>query len=153
MSKLVGIFWFLGVVFLLGSCNDSHENSFGKAVDDETYFQSKNEAGKWTTDQATAQELKSMGNTIENFTLLNQEKYESLMAYQEFGELLLRHADRVTEHCRLDENSKNLLCINLNRIREQANILKGTDVAKSKEALNHINEVFSQVDSTFNYDN
>lgn len=146
MTKLVYIIiWGL----LLEACNSNNNSSTPVT---ET-FTSKQVDGRWTTDQATAEELKGMKNTIENFTLLNKKKFENLKAYQEFGDLMQMHSDRVTNYCGLDPATKNLLCKKLDDIKTEVAILKGDDMQKSKEALGRINVVLAQIDSSFNYSN
>lgn len=143
--------WLLWIPLVLSSCGQFSQDNDETQDGSDVIFKSENKAGKWTTDQSTAQELKSMKNTIENFTALNKKKYENLKAYQEFGDLMKMHVDRVNDYCRLDPDSKNRLCSNINRIHEQVDILHGEDMEKSKLALQKVNQIFSEVDSTFIY--
>lgn len=144
----------LGIaVFLLTACENNAGKSATNSLQDEQNFTSQNINGKWTVDRATAEELKGMKNTLENFTLLNKKKYENLPAYQEYALLLENHIERVTTFCRLDKQSKNALCKNLDRIKEQMEILKGDDMEKSYKAMVAINRIFAEIDSSFNYNN
>ncbi len=136
---------------LLTTCNNQTGSS--SVSEPEEAFVSKKESGKWTTDFATAQELKGMRNTIENFTLLNKKKFENLKAYQEFGDLMQMHVERVNTLCRLDPDTKNLLCKKLDSIKEEVTVLHGEDMVKSKEAVEHINTYLADIDSTFSYMN
>lgn len=144
--------WLLWISLMLSSCGQLNQDGGASGDGEEVVFQSENKAGKWTTDQSTAQELKSMRNTIENFTSLNKKKYENLKAYQEFGDLMKMHVERVNSYCRLDPDSKNRLCANINRIHEQVDILHGEDIEKSRAALQAVNRIFGEVDSAFTYD-
>ena len=136
--------------WLLHSCNN--EQSQQISTQEEENFTSEVKEGKWTTDFATAQELKGMHYTIENFTLLsNKKKLENLKAYQEFGDLMQMHVDRVTTYCRLDADSKNRLCKKLDKIKTEAEILHGDDMEKSKAALKNVNLHLAEIDSSFSY--
>lgn len=137
----------LWVAVIVTACNTHSEYT----VHEGESFKSEQQNGKWTTDQATAEELKGMKNTIENFTLLNKKKFENLKAYQEFGDLMTMHIERVTQYCRLDADTRNLLCRKLETIKPEIEILHGNDMQKSKEALTRINSTIAEIDSTFNY--
>ncbi len=136
---------------LLQSCNSAQRQQ--NSTQEEGNFTSELKEGKYTTDFETAQELKGMRNTIENFTLLNKKKFENLKAYQEFGDLMQMHVDRVTTYCKLDADTKNLLCKKLDKIKSEVETLHGDDMVKSKEALEHINSYLEEIDSSFNYKN
>jgi len=82
------------LVFCFSSCNHSEASENGLITKEET-FSSTQVNGKWTTDFKTAEELKVMRNTIENFTLLNKKKFENLKACQTLGKLL----DSQTSFC------------------------------------------------------
>lgn len=143
-------------LFLIGSLLQSCNNKSSKQTTtvEEENFTSEQRNGKWTTDFATAQELKGMHYTIENFTLLsNKKKLENLKAYQEFGDLMQMHVDRVTTYCRLDADTKNLLCKKLNKIKAEVQTLHGDDMEKSKVALKNINSHLAEIDSSFSYMN
>jgi hypothetical protein len=142
------------LISVLMGCNQQQSGSSispEKGLKD--FFKSKNKNGKYTTDFETAQELISMRFTIENFTLLNKKKFENLKAYQEFGDLMQMHVERITRYCKLEVDTKNLLCKKLEGITKEVEILHGNDMEKSKEALGKINYSLSQIDSTFNYSN
>ena len=79
MKKIIALFL---TICLLQSCNSKTSEQTSTQQEEEN-FTSEMENGKWTTDFATAQELKGMHYTIENFTLLsNKKKLENLKAYQ-----------------------------------------------------------------------
>ena len=63
------------------------------------------------------------------------------------------HIDRVTTYCRLDVDSKNLLCKKLDKIKTEIEILHGDDMERSKAALKNINLHLAEIDSTFSYIN
>lgn len=147
------LFFILMAAILLVSCNSSTSSDSGNSSVDDKKFVSKQTDGKWTTDFATAQELKGMRNTIENFTLLNKKKFENLNAYQEFGELMQMHADRVTTYCQLDPDTKNLLCKKLDKIKSEVKTLQGDDMEASKVALQRINSHLAEIDSSFSFMN
>lgn len=150
MKKIIALFF---IACLLQSCNNNASEQPSTQQEEED-FTSEMKNGKWTTDFATAQELKGMHYTIENFTLLsNKKKLENLQAYQEFGDLMQMHVDRVTTYCRLDADSKNLLCKKLDKIKAEVQTLHGDDMDKSKRALKNINSHLEDIDSSFNYIN
>ncbi len=150
MKKIITLFF---TICLLQSCNSNTSEQTSTQQEEEN-FTSEMENGKWTTDFATAQELKGMHYTIENFTLLsNKKKLENLKAYQEFGNLMQMHIDRVTTYCRLDVDSKNLLCKKLDKIKTEIEILHGDDMERSKAALKNINLHLAEIDSSFSYIN
>lgn len=136
---------------LLQGCNNQQNQTTNS--DSQENFTSEKKNGKWTTDFATAEELKGMHYTIENFTLLNKKKFENLKAYQEFGDLMQMHIDRVTTYCKLDTETKNMLCKKLDKIKSEVQTLHGNDMNKSKEALKNVNSVLAEIDSSFQYMN
>ncbi|MBK7148998.1 MAG: hypothetical protein IPH78_09295 [Bacteroidetes bacterium] len=148
MKSSISIFLLL---LLLNSCNERSSASQPETQQEDFVAQMSN--GKYNTDFETAQELKGMRNTIENFTLLNKKKFENLKAYQEFGNLMEMHVDRVNQYCRLDASSKNILCKKLDKIKTEVQTLQGEDMVKSKEALMHINTILADIDSSFSYMN
>lgn len=147
------IFMALLISVLMGCNQQQSGSSISPEEGLKDSFKSENKNGKHTTDFETAQELISMRFTIENFTLLNKKKFENLKAYQEFGDLMQMHIERITRFCKLDVDTKNLLCKKLEGITKEVEILHGNDMEKSKEALGKINYSLSQIDSTFNYSN
>ncbi len=140
---------FLCAVFT--SCSSTTEQQGFNEVEEEG--QSVKVNGKWTVDRATAEELKGMKNTMENFTLLNKKKFENMKAYQEYGALLRNHIERVNTYCGLDAANKTILCKSLNNLKSKIEILEGNDMEKSREAMTELNSLFAQIDSTFNYVN
>ncbi len=150
MKKIIALFL---ISCLLHSCNNNTSEQPSTQQEDEN-FTSEMKNGKWTTDFATAQELKGMHYTIENFTLLsNKKKFENLKAYQEFGDLIQMHVGRITTNCHLDADSKNLLCKKLDKIKAEVQTLHGVDMEKSKGALKNINSHLAEIDSSFSYMN
>jgi hypothetical protein len=147
------IFMALLISVLMGCNQQQSGSSISPEEGLKDSFKSENKNGKHTTDFETAQELISMRFTIENFTLLNKKKFENLKAYQEFGDLMQMHIERITRFCKLDVDTKNLLCKKLEGITKEVEILHGSDMEKSKEALGKINYSLGQIDSTFNYSN
>jgi hypothetical protein len=119
----------------------------------QTEFISVQKNGKWTTDIVTAQDLKSLHYTIENFTVLNKRKFENLPAYQEFGSLLKQQTEQITEKCALDPTTKNMLCSELNKIKTEADVLQGKDITEARLSLGRINAIMARIDSLFNYQN
>lgn len=141
----------LAMLILLHSCN--HKQGVSEQKSEPEKYVAEVINGKYNTDFETAQELKGMRNTIENFTLLNKKKFENLKAYQEFGNLMEMHIERVNEYCQLDASTKSILCQKLDKMKEEVKTLQGTDMEKSKEALARINTALVEIDSTFNYSN
>lgn len=148
MKKLITLFL---LVLLFQNCNN--EQSQQPSAQEDENFTSERKEGKWTTDFETAQELKGMRNTIENFTLLNRKKFENLKAYQEFGDLMQMHVERVTTYCKLDPDTKNLLCKKLDKVKAEVETLHRDDMEKSKEAVANINNILADIDSAFTYMN
>ena len=140
------------LLFFFSSCNHSEASENG-LITKEEIFSSTQINGKWTTDFKTAEELKVMRNTIENFTLLNKKKFENLKAYQEFGDLIAMHIERVLNNCGLDEKPKEILQAKLEKLNAEVKILQGTDMGKSKLSVKKVNEALAAIDSTFTYTN
>jgi hypothetical protein len=140
------------VLALLQGCDNQKPTQAGTAMG-ETEYVSVQKNGKWTTDIASAQDLKSLHYTIENFTLLNKRKFENLLAYQEFGSLLKQQTEQITEKCALDPTAKNMLCSELNKIKTEADVLQGEDITEARLSLVRINTIMAQIDSLFNYQN
>lgn len=147
------IFMALLVSVLMGCNQQQSGSSISPEEGLRDSFKSENKNGKYTTDFETAQELISMRFTIENFTLLNNKKFENLKAYQEFGDLMQMHVERITKYCKLEVDTKNLLFKKLEGITKEVEILHGSDMEKSKEALSNINYSLAEIDSTFSYSN
>ncbi len=142
----------IGYILFASACNHSVSNE-NKNLQEDTTFESRQENGKWTTDFKTAEELKVMRNTIENFTLLNKKKFENLKAYQEFGDLIAMHIERISNNCGLDKKSKAILHSKLEKMNIEVNILHGTDMEKSKFSVKKVNGALADIDSTFTYTN
>ena len=96
------------IAALIAGCNNPAATE-NKTTDAETEFVSTQTDGKWSVDRATAEELKGMKNTVENFKLLNKKRFENLPAYQEYGLLLENHIDRVILIASLTPHRK-MLC-------------------------------------------
>lgn len=116
-------------------------------------FRSELVNGKYTTDFNSAQELKGLRNTVENFTLLNKKKLENDAAYREFGELLMMHIDRINTYCVLEGEGKEILHQHLEKLAQEAQKLKADKSTDYRLALQQVNSILSNIDSTFNYMN
>ena len=139
------------VLLFISSCDE--RSGASEQETQQERFVSEMSNGKYNTDFETAQELKGMRNTIENFTLLNKKKFENLKAYQEFGNLMEMHVERVNQFCNLDASTKSILCKKLDKIRVEVQTLQGEDMVKSKGAMMNINTILADIDSSFSYMN
>lgn len=135
----------------LAACSNSAETA--QAPQENETFTPQEIQGKWTTDLATAQELKGLHYTIENFTLLNKKKFENSKAYQEFGNLLQMHIERINTYNHLPEKAQHLLHNKLEKLKSEIETLRDGNVEKSQQALKNIHRHFSEIDSTFIYMN
>ena len=140
------------LVSALAAC-DNNTKDYDPAPSSPGIFKSEKVNGRMTTDFATAQELKGMRISIENFTLLNKKKFENLKAYQQFGDILQNHLDRTTASCGLDDAAKTTLCSKLDKMKPEINTLHGDDMIKSKEAVKNVNRWMAEIDSSFSYMN
>jgi hypothetical protein len=140
------------LICILPSCNNSSTLA-SKSEASGGNFRSEKINGKYSVDFATGEELKGMRITIENFTLLNKKKFENLKAYQQFGDIMQNHLDRLSASCGLDADSRKVLFDELNKFKGEISVLHGDDMSKSKEAVHRINAYLSKIDSTFNYNN
>lgn len=116
-------------------------------------FLSERQNGKWTTDITTAQYLKTLHYTVENFTLLNKKKFENLPAYREFGELMSLQIKQIGENSGLDVVTKERLLQKLQEIESEAIALKEYDMPAARQSLGRINKHMAEIDSFFNYQN
>ncbi len=135
----------LSVLLWLSSC---HSGPAGTTTGDPAQA---GPADSRQVDVAAAQERTSMHMSVENFTLLNKKKYENLGAYQQFGDILQMHVDRMTGICDADQELKSKLTGALDRIRAEITILHGADMAQSKAAVHEVNLQMAQIDSTFDH--
>jgi hypothetical protein len=140
------------ILFIATGCNNiaGTENSSSSATEN---FHSEKINGKYTLDRSTSEELKVMENTVVNFSLMIKKQPTNLAAYNEYGNLLANHVDRVTKYCGLDASAKTELCNNLNLISEKIPLLQQNDVAAAAQATNEINTLFAKIDSSFAFRN
>lgn len=140
-------------VFIAAACSNTAGNdNAGTALSTENFVAEKIN-GKYTVDRATSEELKVMENTVVNFTDMIKRQPKNLAAYNEYGNLLQMHIERVNNYCRLDENSKSQLCNNLNLISEKIPTLQQNDDAAAAAATAEINTLFAKIDSSFAFRN
>ncbi len=139
-------------LFITTGCNDNAgtKNSLSATTEN---FVSEKINGKYTVDRATSEELKVMENTVVNFSLMIKRQPNNLAAYNEYGNLLQNHIERVNKFCGLDANSKTVLCNNLNLISEKVPALQQNDAAAASTACNEIHFLFSKIDSSFAFRN
>ncbi len=143
-------FVLLSLLPLLWSCGSTSGSQNKNEATTEVFSQKKTN-GKFSVDHATAEELKIMENTIGNFTQMIKRQPENLSAYNEYGNLLQMHIDRVNKYCRLDETSKTELCKNLNLIKEKIPQLQKGDARAASLASKDVYLLFSKIDSAFAY--
>ena len=140
-------------VFIAGSCtNSADNNNAGTAISSENFVSEKIN-GKYTVDRATSEELKVMENTVENFSLMIKRQPKNTAAYNEYGNLLQNHIERINNYCGLDENSKTELCSKLKLISEKVPALQQNDAPAASTATAEINILFAKIDSTFAFRN
>jgi len=140
-------------IMAFSSCNNSRlDDQALSANESQEAFQSKNIKGQWTTDKSTAMELRAMRASMENFNLLIKKQPQNLDAYRGYAEVLQNHIDRTVKYCSLDQNAKSLLCKDLDKIREQIMVIENADINRARQAAAKINELFSHIDSQFNFD-
>lgn len=139
------------LTLLLAGCKHDSPMS-AKAFNDagEVFVQGKID-NKWQVDRATAEELRGMGMTIDNFWLLNKKKFENSGAYQEFGLLLENHISRIDAYCALSGDCKRDLYVRLDSIKAEVPILSTGELEKGKAALLRIKNVWAGVDTAFSY--
>lgn len=107
--------------------------------------------GRWQLDRASAEELKGMAMTIDNFSLLNKKKFENSGAYQQFGLLLQNHLQRIDAYCELNTDCRNQLNTKLNEIKAVLPALSTGNMQDGKAALVRVKAAWAQVDSAFIY--
>ncbi|MFN8310527.1 MAG: hypothetical protein U0T73_11235 [Chitinophagales bacterium] len=142
------VFWIIGLSTLLGCRMESNELADREKNGD---FMSGITDGQYRIDLKTAEELRSMQNTVENFTLLNKKKFEHVEAYQEFGELLQLQMARILENGNLRGNCRSVLESELRIIQQELPVFAGKDTARSKQALIRVNKTMAVMDSTFKF--
>jgi hypothetical protein len=140
-------------IFIASSCNNSADNNHSDTSAGTEIFVAEKINGKYTVDRATSEELKIMENTVVNFTDMIKRQPKNLAAYNEYGNLLMNHIERINTYCRLDANAKTQLCSNLNLIKEKIPALQQNDVAAASQATTEINRLFSKIDSSFAFRN
>lgn len=139
------------VLFLAIGCSEISGNENGSGTTEA--FVSEKINGKYTLDHATSEELRVMENTVINFSLMIKRQPENIAAYNEYGNLLENHINRINKYCSLDKNTKTELCKNLNLINEKIPALRQSDVALAAVAEKEINQLFSKIDSSFAFKN
>ena len=107
--------------------------------------------GRWQMDRASAEELKGMAMTIDNFALLNKKKFENSGAYQQFGLLLQNHLQRIDTYCKLNTDCHDRLYTKLNEIKAELPVLSTGNLSDGKAALGRVKAIWAQVDSAFIY--
>lgn len=137
------------LLWWLAACNNN-QSTTAETNSNETVEQHK-ENGRWLLDRVTAEELRGMGMTIDNFTLLNKKKFENSGAYQEYGLLLENHMKRIDTYCQLGADCKADLYVRLDSIKNELPVLSKGDLEEGKAAVLRVRSIWSGVDSTFNY--
>ncbi len=140
-------------VFIASACSNTAGNDNSDTALSTENFVAEKVNGKYTVDRATSEELKVMENTVVNFTDMIKRQPKNLAAYNEYGNLLKMHIERVNNYCRLDEHSKSQLCSNLNLINEKIPALQQNDAAAAAAATAEINKLFAKIDSSFAFRN
>lgn len=140
-------------VFIASSCSNSAGNDTTDTTVSAENFTSEKVNGKYTVDRTTSEELKVMENTVVNFTVMIKRQPENVAAYNEYGNLLQNHIERINKYCGLDEESKTELCSNLKLISEKIPALQQNDVAAASTATAEINTLFAKIDSSFAFRN
>ncbi len=141
------------VALLLAGCEHGGPTAPNVVNDTEEVFVQGKVNGKWQVDRATAEELRGMSMTIDNFLLLNKKKYENSGAYQEFGLLLENHISRIDAYCALSGDCKKDLYLRLDSIKAEVPLLSTGELEKGKAALLRIKNVWAGVDTAFSYQN
>lgn len=148
LYRLILIFF----AVIIAACSNPQEGNTLSGKKTGTFISEKIN-GKYTVDPATAEELKIMENTVLNFMQMIKRQPANTAAYNEYGNLIEMHINRINEHCRLDENSKSVLCNNLESIRKKIPLLQNNNVDDAEIACKEIAILFSQIDSAFAYRN
>lgn len=143
----------IAVLFLAIGCNDIAQNKNTDSPINTENFTAEKVNGKYTVDRATSEELKVLENTVVNFTVMIKRQPNNISAYNEYGNLLQNHIERIHKFCGLDENTKSQLCNNLNLINEKVPALQQNDVAAASEATAEISMLFAKIDSSFAFKN
>ena len=137
---------------IFSACNngDAHNTQFNTEEQQEA-FQAKKVSGKWTTDRNTAMELRALQSTMTNFNLLIKKQPQNLDAYRAYSDLLQNHVNRTVTYCSLDQNTKSVLCKDLDKIKLQIEVIQRGDIQSARKAALQINMFFNEIDSTFNF--
>lgn len=138
------------VIFSACSNGDAHNAQFNTEEPQEG-FQALKVSGKWTTDRNTAMELRALQSTMTNFNLLIKKQPQNLDAYRAYSDLLQNHVNRTVTYCSLDQNTKSVLCKDLDKIKLQIEVIQRGDIGAARKAALQINMFFSEIDSTFNF--
>ncbi len=140
------------LLFLLAfSCGAPSGDNAPAAEEDTGTFQAARVNGKWTADPSTAEELRGLHYTIENFTLLNKKKFENLKAYEEFALLLRNHVDRINKYNRLGKEAEQELFLRLEPLKKEIEVIGGSSVEQSRISLKKINGIMNGIDSLYIY--
>lgn len=148
MNKLLALIVF--VLFLISCHPDASISDKERGSNDK--FHSEYRLGQWTTDPATKEELRAIYSTIDNFSQLNKRKFENLKAYQEFGSLLQSHTETIKSNRDLTGESQEILLKKISMMEKQLRIFGDTSLTGSRMALDTIQIIFSEIDSTFEFD-
>ncbi|MGE0635391.1 MAG: hypothetical protein AB7G44_10180 [Bacteroidia bacterium] len=141
------------IVCIAAACSNTTGNENAATAVSSENFVAEKINGKYTVDRATSEELKVMENTVVNFTVMIKRQPENMAAYNEYGNLLQNHIERINKYCGLDANTKTELCNNLNLISEKVPALQQNDVAAAAQATGEINTLFAKIDSSFAFRN
>lgn len=139
----------LPVLLLLAACSNNPQPPAPADTSENTTQEKIN--GRWHMDRAASEELRGLGNTIDNFTLLNKKKFENTEAYQEYGALLENHIKRIDTYCQLGADCKTDLYTRLDSIKAELPVLSKGNLEESKAAILRVRAIWTGVDSAFNY--
>jgi hypothetical protein len=141
------------LLFIASACSNTAGNDTTDTAVSTENFVAEKINGKYTVDRATSEELKVMENTVVNFTLMIKRQPNNVAAYNEYGNLLQNHIERINQYCGLDATAKTELCNNLKSIGEKVPALQQNDVAAAAAATADINTLFAKIDSSFAFRN
>lgn len=142
------VLWSATLIYSAGCNHSSPQNTANNQQETSTQELIN---GKWQLDRASAEELKGMAMTIDNFALLNKKRFENSGAYQEFGLLLQNHLQRIDTYCELNADCRNTLYNRLNEIKAELPALSTGNLQDGKAALGRVKATWALVDSSFIY--
>lgn len=140
-------------LFIAGSCSNTTGNDNSDTAQSTENFVAEKVNGKYTVDRATSEELKVMENTVVNFTVMIKRQPNNVAAYNEYGNLLQNHIERINQYCGLDATAKTELCNNLKSIGDKVPALQQNDITAAAQATAEINTLFAKIDSSFAFRN